>query len=144
MLLDQIKAQMFQAMKAGKIVEKEILRVAVGEITTDAARDGRKGNDEEAQAILRKLIKSNDESLSATEDTAKKAQLEEENRILAAFLPKSLSVAEIVAALEPVAAGVKSAGNEGQATGVAMKHLKSTGALVTGKDVSLAVKQLRG
>lgn len=144
MLLDQIKAQMFQAMKAGKIVEKEILRVAVGEITTDAAREGRKGNDEEAQAILRKLMKSNDESLSATEDPAKKAQLEEENRILAVFLPKSLSVEEILAALEPVAAGVKSAGNEGQATGVAMKHLKSTGALVTGKDVSLAVKQLRG
>lgn len=143
MLLDQIKAQMFQAMKAGKIVEKEILRVAVGEITTDAARDGRKGNDEEAQAILRKLMKSNDESLGATEDAAKKAQLEEENRILAAFLPKSLSVEEILAALAPVAEGVKSAGNEGQATGVAMKHLKSTGALVTGKDVSLAVKQLR-
>jgi uncharacterized protein len=144
MLLDEIKAQMFQAMKAGKIVEKEILRVAVGEITTEAAREGRKGNDEEAQAILRKLIKSNEESLTASEDAAKRSVLEEENRILSAFLPKLLSVEEIVAALAPVAAGVKAAGNEGQATGVAMKHLKSAGALVSGKDVALAVKQLRG
>lgn len=143
MLLEQIKAQMFQAMKAGKVVEKEILRVAVGEITTEAARDGRKGNDEEAQAILRKLIKSNEESLSANEDPAKKAVLEEENRILSAFLPQLLSVEEIVVALAPVAASVKSSGNEGQATGVAMKHLKTTGALVSGKDVALAVKQLR-
>ena len=43
MLLDEIKAQMFKAMKEGRTVEKEILRVAVGEITTQAARAGAKG-----------------------------------------------------------------------------------------------------
>jgi uncharacterized protein YqeY len=143
MLLDAIKARMFKAMKAGNIVEKEILRVAVGEITTDAAREGRKGDDEEAQAILRKLMKSNDESIAASEDSAKKATLEEENRILSEFLPKSLDVDAIVAALAPVADAVKAAGNEGQATGVAMKHLKSSGAVVQGKDVAQAVKRLR-
>ena len=31
-----------------------------------------------------------------------------------------------------------------QATGVAMKHLKSAGAVVEGKDVGVAVKQMRG
>jgi uncharacterized protein YqeY len=143
MLLDAIKARMFKAMKAGNTVEKEILRVAVGEITTDAAREGRKGDDEEAQAILRKLMKSNDESIAASEDSAKKATLEEENRILSDFLPKSLDVEAIVAALAPVADAVKAAGNEGQATGVAMKHLKSSGAVVQGKDVAQAVKRLR-
>jgi uncharacterized protein YqeY len=144
MLLDAIKARMFKAMKAGNVVEKEILRVAVGEITTDAAREGRKGNDEEAQAILRKLIKSNDESIAVSEDSAKKATLEEENRILLDFLPKSLDVEAIVAALAEVADAIKAAGNEGQATGVAMKHLKSSGAVVQGKDVAQAVKRLRG
>jgi uncharacterized protein YqeY len=144
MLLDAIKAQMFKAMKAGNAVEKEILRVAVGEITTEAARDGRTGSDEEAQAILRKLVKSNDESIAAGVDDAKKATLIEENRILAEFLPKSLGVDAIVAALASVADAVKAAGNEGQATGVAMKHLKSTGAVVQGKDVAAAVKKLRG
>ena len=144
MLLDAIKAQMFKAMKAGNTVEKEILRVAVGEITTDRAREGRTGSDEEAQALLRKLMKSNDESIASTEDAAKKATLVEENRILAEFLPKSLDVDAIVAALAAVADAVKAAGNEGQATGVAMKHLKSTGAVVQGKDVAAAVKRLRG
>ena len=143
MLLDAIKAQMFKAMKAGNSVEKEILRVAVGEITTDRAREGRAGSDEEAQAILRKLIKSNDESIAIIDDASKKATLEQENRILAEFLPKSLDVDAIVAALAPVADAVKAAGNEGQATGVAMKHLKTTGAVVQGKDVALAVKKLR-
>ena len=144
MLLDAIKAQMFKAMKAGSVVEKEILRVAVGEITTEAARDGRTGSDEEALAILRKLVKSNDESIAAGVDDEKKATLVEENRILSEFLPKSLGVDAIVAALASVADAVKAAGNEGQATGVAMKHLKSTGAVVQGKDVAAAVKKLRG
>jgi uncharacterized protein YqeY len=143
-LVDQIKAQMFRAIKAGNVVEKEILRVAMGEITTDAARPGKKGDDEESLAILKKLVKSNEESLAASQDPAQQATLLAEIEVLNAFLPKSLGLAEIVAALEPVAAGVKAAGNDGQATGVAMKHLKSLGAVVNGKDVSAAVRQLRG
>lgn len=143
MLLDEIKAQMFRAMKAGNVVEKEILRVAVGEITTEAAREGRKGDDAEAQAIIRKLIKSNDESLASGLPAERRAVLEEETRILSAYLPKTLGVDEIVLALAPVVDAVKAAGNEGQATGVAMKHLKSSGASVNGKDVSEAVKRVR-
>jgi len=143
MLLDEIKAQMFRAMKAGNIVEKEILRVAVGEITTEAAREGRKGDDDESRAILRKLIKSNDESLASVSDAQRRSVLEEETRILSAFLPKVLDVDAIVAALEPVRDAIRSAGNDGQATGVAMKHLKAAGASVGGKDVAEAVKRVR-
>ncbi len=73
MLIDQIKARMFQAIKSGAHVEKEILRVAVGEISTEAARPGRQGNDEEALAILRKLLKSNEETLASTTDADKRA-----------------------------------------------------------------------
>ncbi|HEY4158574.1 MAG TPA: GatB/YqeY domain-containing protein [Polyangiaceae bacterium] len=144
MLVDQIKARMFQAMKAGAIVEKEILRVAMGEITTDAARVGKKGDDEEASAILRKLIKSNDETLAAlAEGDPQRDVLKQENDVLASFLPKSLDVDAIVALLAPVVEQIKAAGNDGQATGVAMKELKKSGAVVNGKDVSAAVKQLR-
>lgn len=143
MLLDEIKARMFRAMKAGNALEKEILRVAVGEITTEAAREGRRGDDDEARAIVRKLIKSNDETLASGPTDERRRQLEEENRILGDFLPKALGVDDIVRALEPVHAAVKSAGNEGQATGVAMKHLKASGATVNGKDVAEAVKRVR-
>jgi uncharacterized protein len=143
-LLDQIKARMFAAMKSGNVTEREILKVAMGEITTDAARAGRKGDDEEALGLLRKLVKSNEESIEASQDEAQKAQLRAEIEVLATFLPKSLGVPEIVAALARVAEAVKAAGNDGQATGVAMKHLKTLGANVNGKDVSAAVRQLRG
>jgi uncharacterized protein len=144
MLLDTIKARMFQAMKAGKAVEREILRVAVGEITTDREREGRKGDDGEALGILRKLVKSNEESLSHLDDPAKKAVLVEEIAILSEFLPKTLGVDDIVAALAPVSDALKGAGNEGQATGIAMKHLKAAGMSVGGKDVADAVKRVRG
>jgi len=144
MLVDQIKARMFQAMKAGNTVEKEILRVAMGEITTDAARAGKQGDDAETLAILKKLVKSNEESIAASTDTAQQATLREEIAVLNAFLPQSLSLEQILAALAPVADAVKAAGNDGQATGIAMKHLKSQAAEVGGKDVSAAVRQLRG
>lgn len=144
MLLDEIKARMFKAMKEGRIVEKEILRVAVGEITTNAARANMTGSDEEAQATVRKLMKSNEESLAVVTDPEQRSALELEIRTLAELLPKSLGIDEIVEALGSVKDAILAAGNEGQATGVAMKQLKANGAVVNGKDVSAAVKKIRG
>jgi uncharacterized protein YqeY len=115
----------------------------MGEITTDAARAGKKGDDAEAEAILKKLVKSNEETLAMSQDEAQKQTLRTEIEVLLSFLPKTLGVPEIVAALTPVAEAVKAAGNDGQATGVAMKHLKSLGAEVNGKDVATAVRQMR-
>ena len=143
MLSDQIKARMFQAIKAKADVEKEILRVAMGEITTEAARPGRVGSDEEVQAILRKLVKSNEETLASTTEADKRAVLTQEIEILSAFLPKSLGPEEISAALAPVVEQIKAAGNDGQATGIAMKQLKAAGAVVNGKDVTAVIKDLR-
>lgn len=143
MLLDEIKARMFRAMKAGDTLEKEILRVAVGEITTDAARAGRKGSDEEAQAILRKLVKSNEESLDSVSDADKRAQLTRENQVLLELLPKALGEDELMLALAGVAEQIRAAGSDGQATGVAMKQLKADGVIADGKAVGAAVKRLR-
>lgn len=143
MLLDEIKARMFKAMKEGRVIEKEILRVAVGEITTNAARAGMSGSDEEAQATLRKLLKSNEESLRLCEDPALRVDLELERQTIADLLPQSMSVEEIVAALVEVKDAIVAAGNVGQATGVAMKQLKGIGAVVGGKDVAAAVTQMR-
>jgi len=143
MLLDDIKARMFKAMKAGDTLEKEILRVAVGEITTEAAREGRQGSDEEAQAILRKLVKSNEETLVTLAPGEKHDALTRENQILRDFLPKSLSEDEVVAALASLTEQLRAAGNDGQATGIAMKHLKASGALVEGKVVTKAVQRVR-
>jgi uncharacterized protein YqeY len=144
MLIDDIKARMFQAMKAGDVVAKEVLRVAMGEITTDAARDGRKGDDEEARALVKKLAKSIEETRGQTTDPDKLAALTRELEVLSEFLPKSLSEDDVAKLLEPVADAVRAAPNDGAATGVAMKHLKASGAAVEGKVVGAAVRKLRG
>ncbi|MFO0762157.1 MAG: GatB/YqeY domain-containing protein [Byssovorax sp.] len=141
-LIDELKRRVTAAMKTGNTVEKEILRVALGEIQIADAR-GTAVTDESVTTVLRKLIKSNEETLAATADEATKKQLAAEIEVLASLLPKSLGVPEIVEALAPIHAAIKAAGNDGQATGVAMKHLKTTAAVVNGKDVTAAVKQIR-
>lgn len=143
MLQDEIRARMFRAMKAGDTIEKEILRVALGEITTEAARENRKGDDQEASAILRKLIKSNQESLAEIQDPNRRAELLREIQILAEFLPRSLGLDEVVAALEPLREELRAAKSDGQATGVAMKHFKAAQSSVDGKLVTQAVQRIR-
>lgn len=142
MLIDEIRERMKAAMKARNVVEKEILRVALGEITTEEARQG-SVDEATVEKILRKLVKSNQETLGSTADDAQRATLEQEIAVLESLLPKTLTVDEIVAALAPVRDAITAAGNDGQATGVAMKHLKSQGAAVDGKSVSAAVKAIR-
>src|SRR5690606_16833258 len=110
---------------------------------TNEARAGKPASDEEAAQVVKKLVKSNQETLAAAVDEEQKRTLERELEILASLLPKALGVAEIVAALAPVADAIRAAKNDGQATGVAMKHLKQGGHEVSGKDVAEAVKQLR-
>jgi uncharacterized protein len=142
MLVDEIKRRITAAMKAGNTVEKDILRLAYGEVQTAEAR-GTAVSDEGVAAIVRKLIKSNEETLAATAEGDARRLLAEENVVLASLLPKSMSIADIVEALAPVREAIKAAGNDGQATGAAMKHLKGAGAVVNGKDVTEAVKQIR-
>jgi hypothetical protein len=75
---------------------------------------------------------------------ADRATLARENAILLGLLPATLTPDQIVEKLGSVAADVRAAKNDGQATGVAMKHLKSMGTAVQGNDVTAAVKKMRG
>lgn len=143
MLAKQIKEQMFAAMKARNTVEKEILKVVLGEIDTDVARSGQPCSDDKVIAIVRKLVKSNRETLKLTSDESARTTLEQETAVLDKLLPQTLDVDAIVAALADVKDDIVAAGNDGQATGIAMRHLKGAGAAVDGKSVSQAVKKLR-
>ncbi|MBI1370790.1 MAG: hypothetical protein GC162_19320 [Planctomycetes bacterium] len=143
MLIDEVKARMIAAMKAKDVLAKEILRVTLGDLQMTETRQARAITDEEAVAVIRKIIKSNEETIGLSGDPAVKEKLAKENEVLGDLMPKTLSVEQIVAALAPVADAIKAAGNDGQATGAAVKHLKSAGAAVEGKDVAVAVKQMR-
>ncbi len=89
-------------------------------------------------------MKSNEETLAAAPDAPGAAALRTENAILAALLPAKLGVDALVAALESQREAIRAAKSDGQATGVAMKHLKATGiGGVDGGDVAEAVKRFR-
>lgn len=143
MLADEIKVRMFAAMKAGRIVEKEILRVALGEIQTAASRRDEPLTDDDARGIVRKLVKSNRETLDLSTSPEQKATLGEEIAILEALLPTSLDAAGVAQALESVKDAIRAAASDGQATGIAMKTLKAQGTTVDGKLVGDVVKKLR-
>lgn len=143
MLKDEIKKRITAAMKEKRDAERDILRLAFGEIQTGEARSGKDLTDDEVSQIVRKLIKSNEETLAATVDATAKAVLAKENEILATLLPKALTTDELVAHLAAVKEAIAAAGNDGQATGVAMKHLKTLGVTVPGGDVQAAIKVLR-
>ena len=142
MLIDALKAAAAEAMKNRDAVKTTVLRVALGEIQTAEARANRAITEEEAQAIVRKLVKSNEETMAAAAQDVR-ATLERENLILSAFLPAALSPEEIAAKLAPVAEAIRGAKNDGQATGIAMKHLKASGVSTPGSDVGAAVKRMR-
>ena len=144
MLIDQVQQQIRQAMRDKDSARRDLLKVVLGELQTASSRSGKELEDAEAQRIVRKMVKSNQEMAELTDRPEVKQQMKTELAVLESLLPQTLSVDQIVAALEPVEEAIKSAGNDGQATGVAMKHLKSTGAAVEGKDVGQAVKQIRG
>jgi uncharacterized protein YqeY len=144
MLIDDIKARTLRAMKEKDTVARDVLRLALGEIQMAEERASRKLRDEEAGAILRKLVKSNEETLGLSTEGPAATALRAEIEILNALLPKTLSVAEIESALAEQREAIRAAKNDGQATGLAMKHLKSTGAVFDGTDVAAAIKAIRG
>jgi uncharacterized protein YqeY len=143
MLKDTLKARANDAMKARDAATAQLLRLVIGELQTLEARLARDPSDDEAFAVVKKLIKSNEETLSLTTDDTQKKVLETEVALLRSLLPKGLDVAAIVALLEPVRDAIVGAKADGQATGVAMKHIKAQGANADSADVMAAVKAIR-
>lgn len=144
MLVEDIKKQIATAMKSGDAVARDVLRLALGEIQTAEARKNAPTSDDEAAATIRKLIKSNEETLGLSAEGQSATALRREIEVLSSLLPKQLSVEDIVAALAADHEAIKAAKSDGQATGVAMKTLKASGKAVSGNDVTSAVKKIRG
>lgn len=146
-MLETLKAKLTEARKAGRAADLPVLQVVLGEASTAEARSGKAPGDDEVEKIIRKTILGNEETMGLMKQRGMGgepyAKLEAENALLKTFLPQTLSVAEIVAELGAVADAIKGAKNDGQATGVAMKHLKGKGLKVLGDDVTAAVKQVR-
>lgn len=91
-LIETIRAQKTDARKdVNRSIEVAFLNLLLGEIETVEKRTGKLYNDSQVIDAIKKLIKSNDESLKHRFSE----KLVVENAILTALLPKQLSEAEI-------------------------------------------------
>ncbi len=143
-----LQAKIQEAVKARDDLARDLLRVVLGEVSTRKARTGKEPAEAEVHAIIRSLMTNNAETRKELEQRGQTAheayeRLGRENEYLETLLPRTLDQAAIRAALEPIAGDLKGAKNDGQATGMAMKHLKQKGLAVLGEDVAAAVKQVR-
>jgi uncharacterized protein YqeY len=147
-LKDKVREQFEEAKRAGKREEKNVLSVILGDIATLEARTGKDVPDAEVEKLLRKMVESNVETVAQLKahnrgDDPQMAVLERETAVLKALLPQTLDAEAIGKALEPVRAEILAAKNDGQAMGVAMKHLKTLGLKALGQDVTTAVQAMR-
>ena len=144
----EMRAKLQEAMKAKDDLARDMLRLIMGEVATRQGRTGKEPGDEEVHGIIRSMIANNKETRTELEQRGQTSheaygRLAQENVYLEALLPKTLDRAAIAKELEPIAVALRAAKNDGQATGLAMKHLKQKGLAVLGEDVAAAVKQLR-
>lgn len=119
---------------------RNLFKVVLGEWQTKTTFD--KGTDEVGYNIIRKMIKANEENLGyLAEGDSRRAQYQEENELLSALMPSFLSAEQIQAELAGV--DLTAAKSDGQAMGLAMKHLKSKGLSVEGDTVKQVVAGMR-
>jgi uncharacterized protein YqeY len=143
-----LPAMLKEAVKSRNDLARDLLRVIMGEVSTRRARTGKEPGEEEVCGIIRKLIASNAETRKELEQRGQTRheayeQLARENAYLELLLPRGLDRAAVRKELEPIAADLKGAKNDGQATGLAIKHLKQKGLAVPGEEVAAAVRELR-
>jgi uncharacterized protein YqeY len=149
MSLKETVRQKFEEAKRGSHrEEKNLLSVILGDISTAEARSGKELPEAEVEKLLRKMLESNTETLTQLKshnraDDPQVAVLEREITFLKSLLPQTLSADAIAKALEAVRAEIRNAKNDGQATGLAMKHLKGLSLNAQGQDVAAVVKQIR-
>jgi uncharacterized protein YqeY len=147
-LKDTVREKFEQAKRGGNREEKNLLSVILGDISTAEARSGKQLPDADVEKLLRKMMENNTETLTQLKSHNRAgdpqvAVLKREIALLTALLPQSLNVDAIAKALESLHAEIVSAKSEGQAIGLAVRHLKGLSLNAQGQDVSAVVKQIR-
>ena len=143
-----LRSKLQTAIKTKDDLARDVLRIIMGEVSTRQARTGKEPGDADIHAIIRTMLTNNNETRKELEQRSQTSheayeRLGRENAYLETLLPKTLDQAAIRKELQPLEAELKAAKNDGQATGIAMKHMKQKGLAVLGEEVAAAVKELR-
>jgi len=143
-LKETIRARVTECSKQALPFERDLLRVVLGEVQRKEIKN--ELDDNGVIKVLKKMREGNIGTIEAylVADDPRVDVLKKEIEILDKYIPRSLSVEEILKELEPVADKIREAKADGPAMGVSMKLLKAAGLVVEGMDVSKAVGKIRG
>jgi len=95
MLENKIRVNIAAAVQKKNKIEKNILRLALGEIQRETSTKELSETDKEN--IVRKLIKSNNKTIFLTENDNTKNELTKENEILQLLLPEEMTKTDVLA-----------------------------------------------
>lgn len=148
-LRTELRSKLTQAMKNQNEMEKGLLRLIMGEVSTLDARqsaghlciNGINNEDENVINVIRKLIESNKQTIELCKNSEdpRAITLAKENEYLGTFFAM-MTAKEVEEALgDVVISEIKNAAKEGQAQGIAYKHLKANGVITASSEVITAV-----
>ena len=145
-LVERIHQEMVAARKNNKTVERNVLSVLLGEIQNLQNSKSQKGpvTDRQIAAIVRRFIESGEEMIKCDAKHFNKIMLE--RVLLESFLPMTWTRDQILDWFEKNPKYIKMLREQradGVATGIAIKLLNSHQFPVEGREVSMAVFELR-
>ena len=108
-LIQRIKAEQVSARKQKLTAVASVLTTLIGEAEMVGKNAGREVTDAEVQAVIRKFIKNNNETIQALGDNDPRTlEFMGENVTLERFLPKQLTTEELTAVIRNIRDGLAS------------------------------------
>lgn len=136
MIVQDIKTDIKTAMKAGDRDKAALLRLVIGTLQQENTE-----TDEAAEKVIRKMIKSNNQTAEALVANGSSAmEVHQENALLNSYLPKSMTVQEIKNYLS---GKIDVSENPGKVMGAAMKLFKDNNLNAQGSDVKQALQEMQ-
>jgi len=143
-LLDQIKTDMKEAMKAKEVVKRDALRLLLSAFKQVEVDERKELSDEDVSKIIQKQVKQRQDSAAQYKEAGRDDLLEKEESEIAifmAYMPKQLDDAELEAAVQAIITqvGAASMKDMGKVMGAASKSLSGK---ADGKRINELVKKL--
>jgi len=139
MIKEEIRTQILAATKSKLEVQKNVLKVVLGEIDTQESRSNKPFTDDDCIRTVKKVLQGVEEMLTYSNE----AKFQVERDTLKALLPKEITLDDLKAILASKVDDLRVAKNEGQAMGMAMKFLKEKGIVADGNLVKKFVTDTR-
>lgn len=156
MIVDQLRNDVLAAVKSGDNAKRDIIKLVLGEVDLQVARTGVPLPDDKVFQIIRKIVEANEQviaevgkrvSIGVTPNDTQIINLNVENETLSGYLPKMLTLDEIVLALsDELKTEIKAStpNDYGKLTGKVMKYLKDKGLSANGNHVKMAIMNVKG